>query len=131
MHYCARFYIGMIKKNSEVDAAMVREKKSANVEIGNRLREIRENINKSQAELAEILDVTDDHYRKLESGTTGLTIEKIRLLYEKLQISPTYLLIGEVQEEFDLDRYLANCNKEQRDKLLKRCLDYIAAYITK
>lgn len=110
---------------------MVREKKSENIEIGNRLREIRENLNKSQAELAEILDVTDDHYRKLESGTTGLTIEKIRLLYEKLQISPTYLLIGEVQEEFDLDRYLANCNKEQRDKLLKKCLDYIAAYITK
>ncbi|MGN0431562.1 MAG: helix-turn-helix domain-containing protein [Lachnospiraceae bacterium] len=110
---------------------MVREKKSTNVEIGNRLREIRENLSKSQAELAEILDVSDDHYRKLESGTTSLTIEKVRLLYEKLHVDPTYLLVGRRQEEFDLDKYLANCSKEQRDKLLKRCLDYIAASITK
>ena len=119
------------EKSSEVDAVVVREKKSTNVEIGNRLREIRENLSKSQAELAEILDVSDEHYRKLEGGTAGLTIEKIKVLYEKLHIDPTYLLIGERQEEFDLDKYLANCSKEQRDKLLKRCLDYIATCVTK
>ncbi len=110
---------------------MGREKKSSNVEIGSRLRVIRENLGKSQADFAEILDVTDDHYRKLESGSTGLTIGKVRLLYEKLNIDPTYLLIGEKMEEFDLDKYLVNCSKEQRDRLLKRCLEYIAGYITK
>lgn len=110
---------------------MGRQKKSSNVEIGSRLRLIRENLGRSQAEFSEILEIGDDHYRKLESGSTGLTIEKVRILYEKLNIDPTYLLTGERQDEFDLDRYLVNCSKEQRDKLLQRCLEYIAGYLTR
>lgn len=110
---------------------MGRTKKGSNVEIGARLRIIRENLGKSQAEFAEILDVTDDHYRKIENGSTGLTLEKVRVLYEKLNIDPTYLLAGEKMEEFDLDKYLVNCSREQRARLLKRCLEYISAYITR
>ena len=110
---------------------MGRTKKSCNIEIGGRLRVIRENLGKSQAEFAELLDISDEHYRKLENGSTGLTIEKVRLLYEKLNIDPTYLLIGTKSEEFDLDKYLVNCSKEQRDRLLRRCLEYIAGYITR
>ena len=92
---------------------MGRAKKGNNVEIGMRLRIIRENLGRSQAELVEILDVSDDHYRKIESGSTGL------------------LLVGEKMEEFDLDKYLVNCSKEQREHLLKRCLEYMYAYITR
>lgn len=110
---------------------MGRMKKSSNVEIGSRLRVIRENLGRSQAEFAELLDISDEHYRKLESGSAGLTIEKVRILYEKLNIDPSYLLVGKPAEEFDLEKYLVNCSKEQRDFLLRRCLDYIAAYITK
>lgn len=110
---------------------MGRTKKNSNVEIGGRLRVIRENLGKSQAEFAEILDISDEHYRKLESGNTGLTIEKVRILYERLNIDPTYLLVGRKMEEFDLDKYLVNCSKEQRDRLLRRCLEYIAGYITR
>lgn len=55
---------------------MSREKKRSNVEIGMRLKAIRENLGKSQSEMAEILDVSDDHYRKMESGNSGLTIER-------------------------------------------------------
>ena len=110
---------------------MGRAKKGNNVEIGMRLRIIRENLGRSQAELVEILDVSDDHYRKIESGTTGLTLEKVRILYERLHIDPSYLLVGEKMEEFDLDKYLVNCSKEQREHLLKRCLEYMYAYITR
>lgn len=132
MHYCTFFCVGMIKKIVRgQDTTMGRQKKSSNVEIGSRLRLIRENLGRSQAEFSEILEIGDDHYRKLESGSTGLTIEKVRILYEKLNIDPTYLLTGERQDEFDLDRYLVNCSKEQRDKLLQRCLEYIAGYLTR
>ncbi len=44
----------------------MKEKKNCNVEIGKRLKQIRENMNYSQAGFAEILDVSDDHYRRLE-----------------------------------------------------------------
>lgn len=132
VRYCTLSYVGMIEETREVDTIMGgRTKKGSNIEIGTRLRVMRENLGKSQAEFAEILDVSDDHYRKLESGSAGLTIEKIRILYKKLNIDPTYLLVGEKMEDFDLDRYLVNCSKEQRDRLLKRCLDYIAGYIIK
>lgn len=131
MRYCSLFYIGMIEEIGKVNTIMSRTKKSSNVEIGSRLRVIRENLGKSQAEFAEILDISDEHYRKLESGSTGLTIEKVRILYEKLNIDPAYLLSGKKMEEFDLDKYLVNCTKEQRDNLLRRCLEYIAGYITR
>lgn len=110
---------------------MSRVKKSSNVEIGARLRVIRENLGKSQAELAELLEVSDEHYRKLESGSTGLTIEKVKILHEKLCVHPTYLITGKKQEDFDLERYLANCTKEQRDKFWGRCLLYLADYFDK
>lgn len=110
---------------------MSRLKKNDNVEIGIRLRAIRMNLGKSQSDFAEVLDISDDHYRKVESGSSGLTIEKVKVLYEKLSIDPTYLLIGRRMEDFDLEKYLVNCSKEQRDKLFKHCLAYIEKYITK
>lgn len=110
---------------------MSRTKKNDNVEIGMRLRAIRINLGKSQSDLAEILEISDDHYRKVESGSSGLTIEKVKVLYEKLSIDPTYLLVGKRMEDFDLEKYLVNCSKEQRDKLFKHCLAYIEKYITR
>ena len=55
------------------------------MEIGGRLKMIRENMHLSQAQFAEILDVTEDHYRRIENGISGLTIEKIQLLFDKLK----------------------------------------------
>lgn len=110
---------------------MSREKKNDNVEIGMRLRAIRMNLGMSQSEFAEILEISDDHYRKVECGSSGLTVEKVKLLYESLSIDPTYLIIGERMDEFDLERYLVNCSKEQKNKLFKHCLAYIEKYITK
>lgn len=110
---------------------MGRMKKDCNIEIGERLKVIRQNLGKSQAEFAEIMNVSDEHYRKLESGSTGLTIDKIRLLYEKLSVDPSWLLVGKLMKEFDLDMYLVNCSKEQRNELLERCLNYIKININK
>ena len=76
----------------------MKEKKNCNVEIGKRLKRIRENMNYSQAEFAEILDVSDDHYRRLESGASGLTVEKLQLLFEKLHVDSNYLVNGQKKE---------------------------------
>lgn len=124
VHCCVFSDIGMMGISRKVVITMGRSKKAENIEIGTRLRESRINLGLSQAAMAEILDVTDDHYRKLESGNTGLTIGKIRLLYEKLQIEPTYLLTGGLPEEFNLDKYLANCTIEQSNELFTRSLKY-------
>lgn len=110
---------------------MSRAKKNDNIEIGMRLRAIRINLGKSQADFAEIMEISDDHYRKIESGSSGLTLEKVKMLYERLNIDPTYLLAGKRMDDFDLDKYLVNCSKEQRDNVFRHCLAYIERYITR
>ena len=75
---------------------MERVKKELNVEIGRRLREIRENMGYTQFRFAEILGVVEEHYRKIELGS-----------------------------KFDLDDILTNCSKVEKRKILHRLLEYM------
>jgi len=100
-------------------------RKSTNVEIGKRLREARHKLRGKQTEFACALDVTEEHYRKYESGATGLSAEKLLILFEKYGIDPTYLVTGKNSDEFNLDRYISSCNKEQRDQFIDRVLAYM------
>lgn len=61
---------------------MENDKKDINVQIGKRLREARTNMNIDKSAVAELLEVTDEHYRKLEAGSTGLSVDKVLLLYQ-------------------------------------------------
>lgn len=107
---------------------MGRDKKNINIEVGARLREIRENTGYSQAEFAAFLGIGDEHYRKLENGSTGLTVEKICILNRTCHIDPTFLILGERNEEFDFDRYITNCTREQRNELMARIFEYMKRY---
>lgn len=114
--------------NAKRGLDMGREKKDINIEVGARLKQIRENKRCSQSEFAAILGIGDEHYRKLENGSTGLTLEKVYLLNQKCNIDPTYLIIGRQNEEFDFDRYITNCTKEQKNTLMARMLEYLKGY---
>lgn len=110
---------------------MERERKEQNVEIGNRLHDARENLGYTQAQFAEMLAVSDEHYRKIESGISGLTIDKMKILYQKVSIDPTYLIVGESKSDFELEQYIANCTREQRNKFIKRVLSYMEKMLVK
>ena len=110
---------------------MKKNKKNCNVEIGKRLKRIRENMGLSQAQFAEILNITEDQYRRIENGVSGLTVEKIQFLFEKFHIDSNYLINGEEPDQFDLDAYLSACSTEQRDELITRCLEYISRFFKK
>ena len=105
--------------------AMRGEKKEINIRIGKRLKEARESNGFTQEKLAEVLNVGVEHYRKVESGMYGLQLEKMLLLYEKYKIDPTYLITGNRKKFFDLEEYLANCSRDERNKLIERILDYM------
>ena len=51
-------------------------RKDANIQIGKRLREARLNMNLEKSEIADVLGVTVEHYRKLEAGITGISVDK-------------------------------------------------------
>lgn len=61
-------------------------RKDANIQIGKRLREARLNMNLEKSEIADVLDVTVEHYRKLEAGITGISVDKVLTLYHKYGI---------------------------------------------
>lgn len=99
---------------------MKTEKKDINIQIGKRLRTARQNSGYTQEAFAEALDVGVEHYRKLESGIYGLQPEKLLLLYEKYKIDPTYLITGDKNQTFDIELFLANCSREERDRFIDR-----------
>ena len=72
---------------------MENDRKNINIQIGKRLREARTNMNIDKSEFARVLDVTEEHYRKLEVGATGLSADKILILYHTLKIIMVFLSV--------------------------------------
>ena len=101
------------------------ERKELNIQIGKRLQTARENNGYTQEAFAEALDVGVEHYRKIELGIYGLKRENILILDEKYKIDPTYLLTGEKNHTFDVELFLANCSREERDNFIDRMLAYM------
>lgn len=114
-----------------MDEARKQEVQLLNVQIGRRLREIRESNTYTQEEFAETLGVSIVHYRKLEGGKYRLQNENIVRLYQTYQIDPTFLLTGEKQEEIDLEKSFVNCTIEQREELWGRIFTYVKNLIKK
>ena len=78
----------------------------------------------------DVLGVTVEHYRKLEAGITGISVDKVLTLYHKYGIDPTYLITGESSmKDFNLDYYVANSTKEQRNEFFDRVLAYLSKLI--
>lgn len=50
--------------------------------LGNRLRELRENIHVTQQELAEALEVSHSYYSRLEEGRRGMTLKTLYRLVD-------------------------------------------------
>ena len=100
------------------------EKKELNVLVGYRLQIARENGGYTQEEFAETLDVTVEHYRKVELGVYGLQRENM-LLYQKYKIDPTFLITGERSSSSDFELSLINCTREERNQFIDRMLAYM------
>ena len=115
-------------------------RKDANIQIGppcqwpeihKQKQKIHKRIrNLEKSEIADVLDVTVEHYRKLEAGITGISVDKVLTLYHKYGIDPTYLITGESSmKDFNLDYYVANSTKEQRNDFFDRVLAYLSKLI--
>lgn len=110
---------------------MLQEGKENNIQVGKRLKEARVNLGYRQVDFAETLKVTEEHYRKYELGSTGLSANKLITLYQVYKIDPTYLLIGKELKEFDIDYFMANCTKDQKEQFLRRIFAYLLRFFVK
>ncbi len=58
----------------------------------NRIRDLREDRDLSQAELAKVIKTTQQQYSKIETGKSDISGEKLKLLAEFYNISVDYIL---------------------------------------
>lgn len=57
-----------------------------------RIRELREDNDKLQKDIAKILNTTQQHYSKLENGATEITADRIVILAKYYNVSADYIL---------------------------------------
>ena len=65
------------------------------VEIGDRLRMRREELGLTQKKAAKLLEMSETFYGEIERGNRRLSIERMILVHERMDVSLTWLLSGE------------------------------------
>ncbi len=68
--------------------------KSINVEIGNRLKEFRKDLNLSQSQFGRKLNISQSLYSRIERGHITLNPLEMYDLYDQFQISFDWLIMG-------------------------------------
>ena len=80
-----------------------------NVEIGQRLRTCRKKMGMTQEMAAEMLGMSATYYGEIERGKKALAIPKVVAVYEKMGLTPTYLLTGKTMSENARSRIFKDC----------------------
>ena len=73
-------------------------KKELNVQIGDRIRCAREKSGMTQEQFAELINKTPQFISDLERGVTGISIETLRTICEKLYITSDSILFADRHE---------------------------------
>ena len=63
----------------------------------NRIRDLREDRDLSQAQIAQVIQTTQQQYSKIETGRSDISGEKLKLLARFYNVSVDYIL-GLIQE---------------------------------
>lgn len=93
------------------------------IDMGKRIRAKRVELHLTQNQVAEMLDVSLNYYGTIERGNSGLALEKLVLLHEKLDIDITYILTGIKQSNMKISDIVDLCPKEKRYSM-ERLIDY-------
>jgi transcriptional regulator with XRE-family HTH domain len=72
-------------------------------------------------DMADLLGISDGHYRKIERGIYGLDARKLLLLYCNLKVDPLYILTGDQGRQL---QHVPLNNQSDRDALVCELLDY-------
>lgn len=57
-----------------------------------RIRELREDNDELQRDIAKLLNTTQQHYSRIENGTTEITADRVITLAKHYNVSADYLL---------------------------------------
>lgn len=96
--------------------------KNLNVEIGNRIRTIRETQSKTREQVAETADISAQFLFEIETGKKSMTAKTIINLAKALNISTDYLLLGSIATTSKIANVLEGLSSEKlnlAEKFLK------------
>ena len=78
--------------------------------MGKRLKELRKHYHYTQRDVADLLDISQSQYAKIESGERNLKLTKLDKLCSLYMVTPEYVLYGE--GEAPTRTYFKKDNKE-------------------
>lgn len=86
--------------------------------VGNRIKQLREQNKYSQNYLADIAGISQTHLRRVELGTADITVGHLQLVCDALGISlKDFFNVSEEQE--DISSAISNLTPKQRNLLLE------------
>lgn len=83
-------------------------------EMGNRIKLRRKELKLKQSELAEFLDISNNHMSSIETGRQKPSMDIFIKLCDELKVTPDYLLLGSMHATNipqDISDKLRLCNK--------------------
>ena len=88
------------------------------MDVGNRIKQLREQNKNSQNYLADIAGISQTHLRRVELGTADFTVGHLQLVCDALGISlKDFFNVSEEQE--DISSAISNLTPKQRNLLLE------------
>lgn len=93
-------------------------------DLANRLRQIREGAGYTQERFAELLEISLSAYKKIEIGENQITLDGLRKLDRKMEISADYLLYGENSDLEETWKRIQNCTEPHKLLLMLRLFQY-------
>ena len=125
--YRGEFMESKIKTSSN-NSYSRKSQKPLYIDMGKRLRILRIELNYTQEQMVEILEMSSAYYGKIERGIHGLSLDKLVIVNKKLDIDINYLLTGVKRGDFSLDKVLMECPRTKRydiEQLIKHALNLV------
>ena len=107
----------------------MRVKKELNIQIGERIKQAREQAKLTQEQLAERIDVSPQYVSDLERGVVGVSVATLKRICTSLGIASDQILFGSVSQSRSvaIEEKCRSLTDRQFLLLLDICESYVAA----
>ena len=103
--------------------------------LGKRIREERQRLNLTQAQLAEDIDISDTYMGAIERGERSLTLDTLVRLVNRLGVTVDYMLADSVEDNdsniIKQFKQIMDCQSLERKQMAINILRTIFSYLDK
>ena len=97
------------------------------LDTAGRIRQIREKAGLTQEEFAEILGISSSGYKKIENAENQISLNGLRRLERRLQVSADFILFGKSEHPDTLWEHILHCSDSDKMFLMLKLLFYFTS----